>query len=366
MKYIHKIRDFFFLFFAALTLAGGCAAEIRAQGGVSIYPNVAEITVAAGKEKTFALTSAYKLDKPEYAAFLKNTRVVARLSDWQAEASGSIKTAKTGTLERSAAPWVIYSPAEFTLTPGSVQLLRFTVSVPKETAPGDYYFAVYIEDRDPPPPKEADKKINVRLRIYSLIYVQVPGLTRDGEITGLKAQMTDGIPTVISTFKNTGNSFITPRHAIEVRDQADKLVAEVPMKATRRINGNTEMDVKTALPETLEAGIYKVIYKADAGNNKPIFVARTTLAVSPSEALQAKTRAERSNPDLTKNSPPPVEEKAAPKAAGSAAQTDAPEKPVAAGKSDSALKDAPNAPTQIAPAATVNAAQSLKENSPKP
>lgn len=299
----------FYNVFAALLLVVAIASQTtaRAQGSVSIYPNVADVTINAGKERTFALTTAYKVDKPEFVSQMKNARIVARISDWTVEPDGTVRTAAPGTLERSAAPWVIFSPSEFALAPGAAQMLRFTVSVPQDAKPGDYYFGVYIEDRDPPPPpKEGERKMNARFRIYSLIYIRVPGLTQDGELVGLKAEMVDGVPVVTSTLKNKGNSFFKPSQSIVITDQADKTVAESPMQVTRSVLGNKEMAIKTALAGELAAGTYNVVYKVDVGSSKPVFVGRAKLIVTETDALLAKQRSQKAPQNQTAQTAPPA------------------------------------------------------------
>ena len=99
----------------------------------------------------------YTRDFPE--AKLPIARLVARLEDWSVAPNGELMLRPVGTLPRTAAGWVTYTPPEFTLAADTRQIIRFTFSVPKDTPPGDYYLACYIQGRDaPPPPKKAAGK----------------------------------------------------------------------------------------------------------------------------------------------------------------------------------------------------------------
>jgi hypothetical protein len=184
---------------------------------------------------------------------------------------------------------MIFSPAEFTIASGTKQSIRLTISVPEGTRSGDYYTAVYIEDRNPPPPpKENNPQLNIRYRFYSLIYVMVPDLTRNGEIADLLASTEDGRPIVKATLKNSGNSHVRGIHSVEIRDEADKVVAEIPKKEASVLLGESQLTTKLKLDKTLPAGKYTVAYTVDFGKGHSIQVGKTKLEVTAADVELAE------------------------------------------------------------------------------
>ena len=276
----------FLLTFFCLSASFLTVSAQSPKGGFGISPMKKEIVIPAGTEKTFPVTANYATgDDPENKAL--PLRMVARMMDWTINPDDSVKVSATNTLPRSAASWVVYSPAEFTVQPNSSETLRFTVSVPKDTVPGDYYFAVYVEDRNPPPPpKPGERLLNVRFRFFSLIYVMVPDLTQEGELEGLIAKVENGTPIISPKLTNKGNSHLRPHHSFEIRDEADHLVSEMPMQEWHDILSDKSVQLRLPVQTELPAGKYKVIYKVDFGVLKqPVFAGRTTFEITASDVL---------------------------------------------------------------------------------
>ncbi len=281
-----KTAYLFLLAIVCLPMAAGSTAAQSVKGGFGISPMKKEVVIPAGTEKTFPVSANYATgDDPENKAL--PLRMVARMMDWTINPDDSIKVSAVNTLPRSAASWVVYSPAEFIVQPNSSQMLRFTVSVPKETLPGDYYFAVYVEDRNPPPPpKPGERLLNVRFRFFSLIYIMVPDLTQDGELENLLAKIENGTPIISPKLKNKGNSHLRPSHSFEIRNEADRVVAEMPMQEWHDILSDKSMELRLPVQTELPAGKYKVVYKVDFGVLKlPIYSGKTTFEITASDVL---------------------------------------------------------------------------------
>lgn len=319
-----KLKSLFYLVALLFVFATASASSVKAQGfGVS--PGRIELEVKPGAERTTVLTVDY--GKEEQIKDQPNIRVIARAEDWGLKPDGELLTAPAGTQPRSATNWLIFSPAEFTIAPGTKQTIRLTISVPAGTKPGDYYTAVYLEDRNPPPPPQANNpQINIRYRFYSLIYVMVPELTRRGEITNLVASAEEGKTVVNATLKNTGNSHIRGIHSVEIKNEADQTVAEIPRKEATVLLGDSEMTLQLALDKRLPAGKYKVVYSIDFGKTQSVLVGKTMLEITGSENAAAANGA--GNSSIAKE---PVTISAESKTSGSAAAT-----PAAVSSTDSA------------------------------
>ncbi|MCY7345214.1 MAG: hypothetical protein LH614_03255 [Pyrinomonadaceae bacterium] len=238
------------------------------NGGISLTPSRLEVVIPAGTEKTVGVAVDYTRDAP---GELPIVRLAARLEDWALNEKGEIKTAPINTLPRSAASWITFSPSEFTIAPEARQILRFTVSVPKDTPPGDYYLACFVENRLAPPPPTAGKaQLTIRFRFYTLIYVMVPGLSRDGELLGLDTKMVNGFPILSPKLGNKGNSRIRPMQSVEIRDANDKVVFSAPMSEALVVLGGHSWQMPIFVDSALPAGKYKLAYTVDFGERKPL------------------------------------------------------------------------------------------------
>ncbi len=311
-------NSFFLLAVFLILLSADRAAE--AQGSFSIAPMIESLTIPAGGEKTLAITVNYSGE--ETTAKLPNVRMGARLEDWTVDGDGQIQLRPPGSTDKSAVQWITASQSEFVMVANRTQVLRFTVSVPAGTKPGDYLFGVFTEDRTPPPPFEAGKKqVSLRFRYHSIISVKVPGLTREPSLENLEAVVTDGMPVVLPTLTNKGNSQAAAVHAYEIRDESDRIVAEMKDEVSRPLLGGHTMKLRFPVRKALPVGKYKVVYKVDFRAALPIIVGRTSFEISEADFLAAN-KSIVTQPSVVKT----VEEPKKPANSG--------EKPAAAGKTE--------------------------------
>lgn len=276
-------------------------SQADAQGGITIGPPRVEAVIPAGTEKTVGYAVDYTRDTPE--SELSVARLVARMEDWTLENNGNIKFAPTNTLPRSAASWVTYSPSEFNMAPDSRQIMRFTISVPKGTPPGDYYFASYVESRTPPPPpKEGERQISISFRYYTIFYVMVPGLTTEGELTGLEAQVINGFPVIVPQLENKGNSRLRPKHSIEIKDESDKIVFNSAMDETTVLLAGKILKKDYGIDAELAVGKYKVIYTLDFGDKKALQIGKTGFVISQADVIaRQKPKSQADDENTEKN-----------------------------------------------------------------
>ena len=240
-----------------------------------------DVTIPAGTEKTIPLEFAYS-----GAAELPIVRMAARTEDWTIDPSGLIQVASFGSLETSVGKWLSYGPVEFTVAPEKSQLLRFTISVPPDTKPGDYMLAVYVDDRTPPPPFEAGKKrITLKFRYYSIITIKVPGLTREPSLDNLAINRVDKNFIVTPTLSNKGNSQVDAVHSFEIRDAADRVIIEMKPEITRPVLGGHKMRPSFSIKEILPIGKYKLVYKIDFRYSLPIVVGKLDFEVTEADFL---------------------------------------------------------------------------------
>jgi hypothetical protein len=112
----------FLLAFAFSTVSGragnssGDAPPQTADSGISLAPARVELEMQPGTETTVVVD----LDYHSSVENSQPVRIVASLNDWTIKPNGEVEFQKANTLPNSASSWLIFSPAETTVTPGNV------------------------------------------------------------------------------------------------------------------------------------------------------------------------------------------------------------------------------------------------------
>src|ERR1044072_8377926 len=202
-----------------LILLLGATVLLKAQGqtsavvpqpngtGISLAPARLELEMQPGSETTVVVN----LDYHSNTANSQPVRIIASLNDWTIDRSGQVRFEKPNTLRTSASPWLMYTPAETTVTPGNLHSIRVTVSVPKDATPGDHLTALVIEQRpDNIKLDQNRRQMVIKYRMAAAFYIKVPQLHRQGSLESLKVEASNEEPKVTTLLRNTGNSVIRP------------------------------------------------------------------------------------------------------------------------------------------------------------
>lgn len=235
-------------------------AATPSGNGISLAPARFELEMSPGSETTVVVNLDYHTSRPNASPF----RLVASLNDWDINQQGDLGFYRAGTLPNSAAPWMIYSPAEVTVEPGQVHSVRVTISVPKDAAPGDHLAALVVEQR-PDAIKHARyaRQMVMRFRMAAIFYITVPRATRRASLTNLRAT-TDARGVVVTpTLTNEGNSVVRPVSSVKILDAAGRPVAELPESETLPLLGGATLSQPLTLEQPLPPGLYTVKYRVD-------------------------------------------------------------------------------------------------------
>jgi len=236
------------------------AAPQPAGTGISLAPARLELEMQPGSETTVVVNL-------DYHTPVENSppvRIVASLNDWTIDRDGQVKFERANTLPNSASSWLIYSPAETTVTPGNLHSIRVTISVPKDATPGDHLSALIVEQR--PDNIKVDpnrRQVVIRYRMAAVFYIKVPQLRRQGSLESLRAETKDDQVVVTPLLKNSGNSVIRPLTSLKVTDSSGVSVAELPQKESLPLLGGAELLQPLVLESRLAPGTYMVKYRVD-------------------------------------------------------------------------------------------------------
>ncbi|HKG97684.1 MAG TPA: hypothetical protein VKA97_07715 [Pyrinomonadaceae bacterium] len=228
--------------------------------GISLAPARIELEMQPGSETTVVVI----LDYHGTAEYSQPIRIVASLNDWTIDRNGQVQFEKAGTSPSSASPWLIYSPAETTVTPGNLHAIRVTISVPKDATPGDHLTALIVEQRaDNLKLNQNRRQVVIRYRMGAVFYIKVPQLRRHGSLESLRAEA-NGDQVIVTPFlKNDGNSVIRPLTSLKVTDSSGASIAELPQKESLPLLGGAELIQPLVLETRLAPGTYSVKYRVD-------------------------------------------------------------------------------------------------------
>jgi hypothetical protein len=251
-----------------------------AGSGISLAPARLELEMQPGSETTVVVN----LDYHASAENSQPVRIVASLNDWTIDRNGQVQFEKANTLSNSASSWLIYSPAETTVTPGNLHAIRVTISVPKDAAPGDHLTALIIEQRPDNLKLNQDRRqMVIRYRMGAVFYIKVPQLRRHGSLESLRAEAKGDQVIVTPLLKNDGNSVIRPLTSLKVTDSAGAPIAELAQKESLPLLGGAELIQPLVLETRLAPGTYSVKYRVDFQDGSRPTEGITELVVLPSQ-----------------------------------------------------------------------------------
>ena len=229
-------------------------------GGMALAPARFELEMQPGTETTVVVNLEYRstngTDQP--------ARIVASLNDWSITRDGRVEYFRANTLANSASSWLIYSPAEAAVAPGTTHQIRVTISVPADAAPGDHLTALIIEQRaDTIKFNQNARQMIVRYRLASVFYIKVSKLTKVGSFENLLAENTDKGIVITPTLKNSGNSVVRPTASLKIVDAQGKIVADMPEIEPLPLLAGSQTSQPVVIENTLLPGVYSVKYRVD-------------------------------------------------------------------------------------------------------
>ncbi len=238
-----------------------------ATTGISLAPARFELEMQPGSETTVVVN----LDYHSLAQNSQPVRIVASLNDWTIDRDGQVRFEKANTLPNSASSWLIHSPAETMVVPGTLHAIRVTISVPKDAAPGDHLTSLIVEQRpDSIKLNENRRQVVIRYRMAAVFYIKVPQLRRQASLESLRAELAGDQVTVTPLLKNAGNSVVRPLTSLKITDSNGAAIAELPQKESVPLLGGSELVQPLIVDTRLSPGTYNVKYRVDfQDGNRP-------------------------------------------------------------------------------------------------
>jgi P pilus assembly chaperone PapD len=196
--------------------------------------------------------------------------VTISLADWSLGLDGGIVFAEPGTLERSLAPWIAYTPATFRLEPGQLQRVDFSLTVPPG-ARGDHWALFFVEGSEVTPVAQTTgaltTTVGVKVRYGIKVFQRDPGATRAGRITALELLSVAPLRLKLA-FANTGEGVlfrVTGR--IEIRDATGTTVRTMAVEEFTVLPGGERELLLEDEGGRLPAGDYIALAIIDFGGD---------------------------------------------------------------------------------------------------
>lgn len=253
-------------------------------GSMALAPARFELEMKPGTETTVVVN----LDYRSGGDATKPARIVASLNDWDMTRDGRVEFFPANTRPNSANSWLIYSPGEASVMPGTIHQIRVTVSVPANAAPGDHLAALIIEQRPETLKAETNlRQMVVRYRMASVFYIKVAALTHKGYFKHLFAESTPSGIIVTPVLKNEGNSVIRPTASLSIIDVDGRSVAELPGLEPLPILAGSEIAQPIIIERQLALGTYSVKCRVDFHDGRPVIEGITDLVVRKEPQISA-------------------------------------------------------------------------------
>ncbi len=186
MKLTRRLR-FIFL----LSLISVFPTTLWAQ--VAISPQIFTINLN-GSSKTYAFRFMNFTKSPK--------RIQVVVNNWSMNGQGKIEIVPP--TRQSLSPWIQINPREFTVAPGSSQVVRFAIRPALRLMPGEHRAMVFFDEL--PMPGEKHKKGTIRafFRLGAAIYAQVGPKILRGRVLRSQASPRG----VNFEVRNTGNATV--------------------------------------------------------------------------------------------------------------------------------------------------------------
>jgi WxL Interacting Protein, peptidoglycan binding domain len=242
------------LILCGLVLPGGTALAgdsmpklgIRPADGDRLY---IDLTLKPGDRKTVEveLVNGGKVE------------VLARTfaADAYTMVNGGLAVRLEGEEITGSTTWLDYSEADFDLTPGESVLRDVTITVPKDTAPGEYVAGLVIQNAEPVK-GTGSVTYNQVLRAAIAVAVTVPGKREPGLAIGEASyKQTPAVSSLLVEVANTGNVRLKPRGEIVLTDREGYEALRTPIEMDTFFAGDVTQ-IEVPLLQPLPAGDYSV------------------------------------------------------------------------------------------------------------
>ncbi len=192
----------------------------------------------------------------------KSVRIYQR--DYWFSYTGENKHDPAGTLERSNADWISFSPELVDLGPNEVISVNFEVKVPENSLSGSYWSVLMVEGIVPPDTTGVAGGVTINTAIrYAVQVITHIGTTGKSDIQflGMDLEKHEDTPLLHVAIENTGERLLRPEVSLELFDEEGKSIGTFT-GVQRKTYPGTSILVSFKL-EGIKPGVYNGMLVAD-------------------------------------------------------------------------------------------------------
>lgn len=252
---------------ATIALAAAAALVVgAARAGAQLVVDPLEVVLVPGQATT-GTVSVRNEGKAAVQASLK-------WEDWDRDSTGQNHFYEAGTRKGSCGQLVRVFPEALRLEPNEAGTIRVML-VNADSLREACWSIVFVETRDTPSP--AQRQITFAVRTGVKIYVELPSLSREGDVEDMRAEphlipAEFGQPAKVDSsskdavvlFRNTGGVQLRVRGTLEVRRPDNSVVKKIDLSEHPVLPGARRL-MRIPIPRDLPAGRYVLLALLDYG-----------------------------------------------------------------------------------------------------
>ena len=226
------------------------------------------LSISPGSNKTGVI----KVSNPSSES--KNIKVY--LSDWYyiPGGDGSKEFKPAGTTKLSAAGWISFSPAEFTVPPHGIKNVNYTASVPYE-ARGGHYAILFFEGLLGEPAEITEGvMVPVAVRIGALFYIEAEGtIDRDVRLENINiSRAFENKPLKIeANLVNRGNVDVTASGTFYIIDVEGMVYGRGKFNQVYTLPGDSAR-LHASYDKSIPPGSYDLVVTLETGSTSAPFI----------------------------------------------------------------------------------------------
>jgi len=198
----------------------------------------------------------------------RSVRIYQR--DYWFSYTGESKHDPAGTMARSNAGWISYTPELITLDSSEVTTIDFEVKVPEnDTLRGTYWSVIMVEGITPPDTSQIESgvRINTAIRYAVQIITNIGNTgTSDLQFLGLELAKQEEENVLYVAVENTGERILRPKMNLELFDESGNTVGIINSDPRKAFPGTSVMSTLTL--EGIKPGNYNGVLVADCGEDR--------------------------------------------------------------------------------------------------
>ncbi len=224
--------------------------------GIAISPTTVEMVLKPGSQNRQTIT-VQNVHKD------KTLALTVGVADWLLSDAGKLELLPPGSFEQSAADWVRFSPAFFSLKPGEVRQVQVDMSVPVILGKaGERKLGILISTLLPSNDKRPEKSgVWNRYQVASLFYLAIPGAEEELPIIHNVAlqDMASVMPVVEFTAENPGDYHSRLKGHLALKNKEGEKVLKLPVEGVLTAKQTRQFKIPVKFGDkTIPAGNYKV------------------------------------------------------------------------------------------------------------